>query len=220
MTRERCKPNTQEVFMDIIAQHKHMHGPLDQDKDIHKVRQTGSKTNTHTDIKGKTPNPSEAFMEGKTQMFYKCASNILKYSMKEHTIPFRISFCRLGKKEQFAACCRHQGYDTGASEMPWLLTLRTRNLRERCPEAGHLCPIWDELANEKAPWGDEVAGWQRAQVGQWVVGGEHYGGLLGPLGTNRPPGNCWGLQSCQSTNSHLNTSLFPPAYLYPLTIFS
>ena len=171
MTRERCKPNTQEVFMDIIAQHKHMHGPLDQDKDIHKVRQTGSKTNTHTDIKGKTPNPSEAFMEGKTQMFYKCASNILKYSMKEHTIPFRISFCRLGKKEQFAACCRHQGYDTGASEMPWLLTLRTRNLRERCPEAGHLCPIWDELANEKAPWGDEVAGWQRAQVGQWVVGG-------------------------------------------------
>ena len=65
-------------------------------------------------------------MEGSTnilQMRIKC-------SMKEHTIPFRISFCRLGKEEQFAACCRHQGYDTGASEMPWLLTLRTRNLRD------------------------------------------------------------------------------------------
>ena len=97
---------------------------MDQDKDIHKVRQTDSKTNTH--IKGKTANPSEAFMEGNTnvlQMRIKC-------SMKEHTIPFRISFCRLGKEEQFAACCRHQGYDTGASEMPWLLTLRTRNLRD------------------------------------------------------------------------------------------
>ena len=61
---------------------------MDQGKDIHKVRQTDSKTNTHTDIKGKTPNPSEAFMEGNTNVL----QMRIKYSMKEHTISFRISF--------------------------------------------------------------------------------------------------------------------------------
>ena len=61
---------------------------MDQDKDIHKVRQTDSKTNTHTYIEGKTPNPSEAFMEGNTNVLLLRT----KYSMIEHTIPFRISF--------------------------------------------------------------------------------------------------------------------------------
>ena len=150
-------------------------------------------------------------------MFYKCASNV---QWKSTQFLSGFLFVGLERKNNLQRVAGTKGVTQGPhSEMPWLLTLRTRNLRERCPEAGHLCPIWDELANEKAPWGDEVAGWQRAQVGQWVVGGEHYGGLLGPLGTNRPPGNCWGLQSCQSTNSHLNTSSFPPAYFYPLTIF-